>query len=254
MSSELFGALMVEKVIREQSAGVTLVLGAELAVSPGQFVMVWLPGVGERPFTVMNDRPLSITVARVGPFTRALCRLEPGQRVWVRGPYGHGFPLSGKRHLFVGGGSGVASLTLLAEQARARGVEAIAVVGASTTQCLMLLWRLRDLGCEVIVATDDGTCGYHGTAVDAAESLLVTGWPDHVYACGPEPMLIAIAERAEELGIECWVSLERAMKCGLGVCGTCHCGDRLVCKDGPVLSSETLLRCVHKRVEPRVQG
>ena len=254
MSSEVFGAFVVEKVIAEQSAGVTLVLGAEIAAAPGQFVMVWLPGIGERPFTVMNDRPLSITVARVGPFTTALCSLQPGQRVWVRGPYGHGFPVAGQRHLLVGGGSGVASLALLAKEEQASGIETIVAVGANTAQCLMLLWRFRELGCELIVATDDGTCGCHGTVVDAVEGLLLSNWPDHVYACGPEPMLIAAARRTEELGIEWWVSLEREMKCGMGVCGTCHCGDRLVCRDGPVLPGETLLRWVRERVEPTVQG
>ncbi|MCH5373711.1 MAG: hypothetical protein JJ992_07020, partial [Planctomycetes bacterium] len=82
--------------IPEGEAGVTLVLDGALPAQPGQFVMAWLPGVEERPLSVMDDAPLSLTVAAVGPFTQALCALQPGDRLWVRGPYGRGFELAGR--------------------------------------------------------------------------------------------------------------------------------------------------------------
>ena len=107
-----------------------------------------------------------------------------------------------------------------------------------------LTLRLAELGCRVRIATDDGSRGLQGTALDAARELLEAQWPSAIYACGPEPMLRALAHRTAELGLPTWVSMERVMKCGLGVCGACHCGDRLVCADGPVFSAgEFLAAC-----------
>jgi len=241
MSKPPHCAYRVAEIVREGCAGVTLILDGSMPAEPGQFVMAWLPGVGERPFSLMDDDPISLAVARVGPFTHALCALEPGDRLWLRGPYGHGFELVGHRHLLVGGGSGAAPLALLARLARSQGHEIIAALGARTSDLLMLRWRFQALGCRLVVATDDGSVGCQGTVLDAVQELLDDGWPDAVYACGPEPMLVAVAHRAEELSLPCWVSMERVMKCGLGVCGTCHFGDRLVCRDGPVFEGREVL-------------
>lgn len=227
-------AMRVACVVPEGRAGVTLVMDGAFAARPGQFVMAWLPRVEERPFSIMDDDPLSLTVARVGPFTRAMSDLQVGDRLWVRGPYGYGFSLLGRHHLLVGGGSGAASLALLAKVALHRGDDVVVAIGARTGELLMLPWRYRELDCEPLLATDDGTAGHHGTVLSAVERLLVERWPDTIYACGPEAMLRAVAQCATALGIPCQVSLERAMKCGLGVCGTCHLHDRLVCADGPV--------------------
>ena len=246
----LHRAFRVARVVPEGKAGVTLILDACLPTKQGQagvcqagqFTMVWLPGLEERPFSVMNDDPLSLTIAEVGPFTRALCGLREGDRIWIRGPYGHGFQLLGHSHLLVGGGSGAASLTLLARVARDQGHGVVVALGARTAEQLMLAWRFEELGCQVLVATDDGSAGYHGTVIEAVSEGLADRAFDGVYACGPEPMLLAVARYAETLGLSCQVSLERAMKCGLGICGACHCGDQLVCRDGPVFSGEKLLQ------------
>jgi dihydroorotate dehydrogenase electron transfer subunit len=234
-------ALRVKRVVPEGQAGVSLMLDGDLPAEPGQFVMVWLPGVEERPFTVMDDAPLSLTIARVGPFTCALCALEPGARLWVRGPYGHGFPLQGRRLLLLGGGSGAAALPLLARRALERGAEVLVALGARTAEQLMLAWRFAELGLAPLIATDDGSAGFHGTVLEAVAEPLQARWPEAVYACGPEPMLRAVARRCQELNLPSWVSLERAMKCGLGVCGNCHWGEKLVCRDGPVFPGALLL-------------
>jgi len=238
MADGLHTAFRIAATVPEGSAGVTLVLDGALSAEPGQFVMAWLPGIEERPFSIMDDDPLSLTVAAVGPFTRALCALHVDDRLWVRGPFGRGFPLSGARHLLVGGGSGAASLTLLARRLRAQGHEVVAAIGARTASQLMLPWKFARLGLTPRLATDDGTAGVRGTALDAARDALDARWPDRVYACGPEPMLRAVAARTRALGLPCWVSLERAMKCGIGICGNCHLGDQLVCRDGPVFPAE----------------
>jgi dihydroorotate dehydrogenase electron transfer subunit len=143
----------------------------------------------------------------------------------------------------IGGGSGAASLTLLAKWAQGEGQQVIVGLGARSGEQLMLTWCFEELGHQVLIATDDGSRGHPGTVLDAIDDLLVRGWPDGVYACGPEPMLVGVARRTKSLGLPCWVSLERVMRCGIGVCGSCHCGDQLVCKDGPVFSAETFLSC-----------
>jgi len=226
----------------ESACGVTLRLDALLPAAPGQFVMAWLPGIEERPLCLMDDGPASLTIADVGPFTHACCALAPGDRIWLRGPYGHGFPLVGERPLLLAGGCGAAALALLAQRFRARGTPITAVVGARSADGLMLAWRYQELGCRVVLATDDGSAGYHGTSLDAA----TPHWPaaDAIYACGPEPMLRAVARQARETDKPAWISLERVMKCGIGVCGSCHCGDRLVCADGPVFPSATYLAAI----------
>ena len=246
----------VAKAQPEGRVGVTLVFQGTLAARPGQFVMVWLPGIGERPFSVTDDDPFSVTVADVGPFTHQLCALAIGDRAWIRGPFGRGFPASGRRHLLVAGGSGAASLALLARVVLGRGDEAVVALGARDAEGLMLAWQFQSMGGQVMLATDDGSVGHHGTVLSAVESLLSDRWPDTVYGCGPEPMLLALARRAKSLGLPSWMSLERVMKCGLGVCGNCHCGDRLVCRDGPVFPGSEVLRCIGDGVplsEPRNQ-
>ena len=241
MCDEMHRAFRVVDVVPEGEIGVTLVMDGALTAAPGQFVMAWLPGVEERPFSVMDDDPLSLTVAVVGPFTRALADLRPGQRLWVRGPFGKGFPLPGRRLLLVGGGCGAAGLTLLARRACETGAEVVVGVGARSADQMMLHWRFQALGCRVTAATDDGSLGAQGTAMDAVAHELGSRWPDAVCACGPEPMLQALARRCSDLDLPCWLSMEATMKCGIGVCGSCHCGDRLVCHDGPVFAAGEML-------------
>jgi dihydroorotate dehydrogenase electron transfer subunit len=241
MCDQLHCAFRVLHVVEEGTAGVSLIMDGALKSEPGQFVMAWLPGVDERPFSIVDDDPLTLTVARVGPFTDALAAVNPGERVWVRGPFGRGFRPLGQRHLIVGGGCGAAALALLAKRARAAGHEVIVGLGARSADRVMLRWRFEELGCLVKIATDDGSAGLGGTALDLARPDLESRWPDAVYACGPEPMLRALAMRCDELGLPCSVSIEAVMKCGMGVCGSCSHGDRLVCQDGPVFSAQELI-------------
>lgn len=241
MAEGLHSAFRVADVIPEGQVGVTLLLDGTLAAAPGQFVMGWLPGVEERPFSIMDDEPLSLSVAVVGPFSQALAGMRAGQRLWIRGPFGRSFPGRGARQLLLGGGCGAAGLTLLAKRSRAAGAEVTVALGARSADKMMLAWRFRELGCRVIYATDDGSLGVRGTAIDAAAGELGSGWPGAVYGCGPEPMLRALARRCGQLGLPCWLSVEANMKCGIGVCGSCHCGDRLVCQDGPVFSAREMI-------------
>lgn len=212
-----------------------LTLDGRLNAQPGQFVMVWLPGVDEKPFSLVSDDPVTLVVANVGPFSNELHQLQVGDRLWIRGPLGRGFQLSGERILLVGGGYGVAPLAFLAD--RAGGARRkVAVIGAGTSADLFFQDRFAEAGFEVVQVTEDCSAGEGGLCTDAAERLLREESFDAMYACGPEGMLQRIAELCVELGMRGQISKEAYMRCGLGVCGSCARDGLLVCRDGPVFS------------------
>jgi len=220
----------------------TFALDGEIQAVPGQFVMAWLPRLDEKPFSLSGAAPIALTVDRVGPFSTAMHALAPGDRLWLRGPYGRGFELPGGALadsgplLLVSGGCGVAPLLYLAQFARRAGHGVHAVLGARTAAGLPLEERFVALGCAVHMATDDGSAGARGTSLDLAASLVDAQVvsPASLYACGPEPMLEGIYRLAQAHGLPCQLSYEAYMRCALGVCGSCARGDRLICRDGPV--------------------
>ncbi len=226
-------------LVEENATIRTVVLDVHLAAEPGQFVMVWLPGVDEKPFSLVRAEPVTLTVARVGPFTTALHALEVGDRLWLRGPLGRPFtlpPAGGQPGslLLIGGGYGVAPTYFLAERALAAGWAVRVVIGARTAAEVVFAGRFRALGAGVTVTTDDGSQGWQGLATDGAARLLDEADCQAIYACGPEPMLEAVEALARERGLPAQLSYEQYMRCGFGVCGSCARRGWLVCRDGPV--------------------
>lgn len=224
----------IARVIEENAQVRTFVLEATVEADPGQFVMVWLPRVDEKPFSLVDADPVTITVAKVGPFTEKLHRLKIDDKIWFRGPLGHGFELNGEHILLIGGGYGVAPLAFLAQRAVGAGRQVTAAIGARSRAELVFPQRFARLGCSVILATEDGSAGVRGLVTDVVESLLEREGVDAVYACGPEAMLDRVLELCQGHGLSCQLSLEKYMRCGLGVCGSCQRGGMLVCRDGPV--------------------
>lgn len=218
----------------------TLELDLHLEAGPGQFVMAWLPGLDEKPFSLVRADPVTLTIARVGPFSTAVHALGAGDRLWVRGPLGNPFvlpagPMSNTRSLLLlAGGYGVAPLYFLAERATAAGWKVSVVIGARTAADVVFAGRFESLGARVAVVTDDGSLGQRGLATDAATRLLDEQDHQAVYACGPEPMLEAVEALARAHHLPAQLSYERYMRCGFGVCGSCAWGGWLVCRDGPV--------------------
>jgi dihydroorotate dehydrogenase electron transfer subunit len=236
MKSGLPQLTKIAKVIEESAQVRTFVLEVAVEADPGQFIMVWLPRTDEKPFSLVNADPVAITVARVGPFTEKLHRLRIDDRIWFRGPLGQGFELRGKRILLIGGGYGVAPLAFLAQRAVETGRRVTTVIGARSRADLVFPQRFTELGCSVVVATEDGSAGVRGLATDVAESLLERDEIHAVYACGPKAMLSRVLELCRSHGLFCQLSLEKYMRCGLGVCGSCQRGGMLVCRDGPVFA------------------
>jgi dihydroorotate dehydrogenase electron transfer subunit len=235
-SDDLPQAYSIAEVRVETPTIRTYLLEGAIDATPGQFVMAWLPRLDEKPFSLSGTAPIALTVDRVGPFSTAMHALKPGDRLWLRGPYGNGFTVADGPLLLVSGGCGVAPLLYLAQVAREAGRAVHAVLGARTSAGLLLDEEFAALGCALHLATDDGSAGARGTSLDLAAALLDAGTisPAGLYACGPEPMLEGVYRLAQSHGLPCQLSYEAYMRCAFGVCGSCARGDRLVCRDGPV--------------------
>jgi dihydroorotate dehydrogenase electron transfer subunit len=222
----------------------------------GQFYMLstarrWGGGEGGRPFlprafSVLRTRSigdaieLQFLIEDVGPGTRRLCELEPGEELLLLGPLGVGFrpPREGREALLVGGGVGIAPLAVWQDRL---GGQARALLGfrdVARAEGADLLQRAS-------VATDDGSVGHHGFVTDLLEAeLRVRGEALEVYACGPEPMLEAVRRCCAEHDTPAQLALESGMACGYGACFGCVVPTRdgyvRLCLDGPVLDAEIL--------------
>jgi len=245
--------LTVQEIKRENEQMVTLLFqvpepgeaaerGLDLrAFVPGQFFMTWLPRFDEKPYALshLDAERMAITVHRRGPFSTRLCELRAGAKVGFRGPYGRGFwdiekYAGSPRVALMGGGCGTAVLAPLAE----RLPRATLVQGANSASMLVYLDRFP----SQVVFTDDGSAGRNGYPTEWLKERAAAGGLDMVYTCGPEVMAEAVVSICRDAGVGCQVSMERYMKCGIGVCGQCECDGRLVCKDGPTFSREELAR------------
>jgi dihydroorotate dehydrogenase electron transfer subunit len=235
---EIPEVLEIKSVADENKDVKTFFFDKKFKAEPGQFLMVWIPRLDEKPFAVSFENPLGITVEKVGPFTKELLKMKKGDKVGIRGPYGNGFKLKGNRVCLVSGGCGVIPLAFLAEKIKK--VKITAIVGAGTKNDLFFVNRLKKHCSKVIFTTDDGSFGEKKFPTDALKDLLKKEKFDCVYTCGPEIMMRKVFEICERHKIECQASLERYMKCGFGLCGQCCIDDIRVCKEGPVLNSKQL--------------
>jgi len=218
---------------------------------PGQFYMLaaaerWGGGEDERPFlprafSVLRPRPgaLDFLLEAVGPGTRRLSELRPGDGLWLAGPFGRGFapPRDGRRPLLVGGGVGIAPLAIWQD---ALGHEALALLGfrdAAHAEGAALLAGAR-------VSTDDGSVGHQGPVTDLLAAELGAGPDAEVYACGPPRMLEAVRRLCADRAVPAQLALESGMACGYGACFGCVVPTKRglirLCLDGPVLDAREL--------------
>jgi dihydroorotate dehydrogenase electron transfer subunit len=210
---------------------------------PGQFVMVWLPKVGEKPFSIASIDPFGLLVVDVGPFSHALHQLDVGDHVWIKGPLGKGFSIEGDTLLLVAGGYGSAPLLSLAQHACAQGKTVVVCLGAKNQEGLLLTEEFLSLGCQVTLATEDGSCGQCGLVTEIVEDAIRVSDVDTLFACGPVGMLSALAKVCHQHQINYQLSWEAHMRCGMGLCGSCEVQISydsslpvvwLACYDGPV--------------------
>jgi dihydroorotate dehydrogenase electron transfer subunit len=228
-------ALPIARIKKETPSIRTFFFDHEFPFAPGQFVMVWVPGVDEIPMALSSEN--SITVQQVGDATDALFVMEEGDEIGIRGPFGNGFT-RGEKMLAIAGGVGAAPLLPLA---RSDSVMTM-LLGARTESELLFMDQLDECT-DVLIATDDGSLGHHGYVTDLIGDLNLGAY-DRIAICGPEVMMQAVQAKTEVKSAlhRAEFSLHRYMKCGVGVCGSC-CIDPSglrVCRDGPVFPGETL--------------
>ena len=209
--------------------------------------MVWIPGVDEVPMTISVmglEKVSTITVEKVGVATEALHKMKVGDIIGIRGPFGNFFTLTKGNIMIVGGGTGLASLAPLAEKMADLDSEITFLLGAKTCDHLLFLDRVKAVLSRVkgrvIAATEDGSYGLKGLVTKPAERFLAKERFDMVYTCGPEQMMQKMFVLTERYKTPLQASLERLMRCAIGLCGTCVVGRFRVCRDGPVFSSQQL--------------
>jgi len=234
----------VTERILETPSTVTLRFPYPASADPGQFVMVWLPGDDELPMSLSYTEGPSkgVTIKAMGATSRRVLSLSPRALIGIRGPYGNRFDLAPSRILVVSGGSGAAVLAPAAEKARAIGRSVTVALGATCASELLFRDRFRAMGARVEVATDDGSEGTKGFVTVVAERLLGAEPFDAVWTCGPEVMMKKVIAAASRRSVPVFCSMERHMKCALGMCDACSLGPYHVCVDGPVFAADRLER------------
>ncbi len=228
--------LKVERVTRHNSYTATLHFSKALKSYPGQFVMLNLFGVEEIPLSLSSPR--SVTVKAVGETTERLVNFSGGEAVGVRGPFGNPFSPTSGSALIVAGGIGIAPMMFLYDFLERCGAKVRVIYGVKSREELLPVGRFEDL----TVTTEDGSAGMEGTVLDALKAENLDGY-DRIYACGPHGMIEALVDLFEKRNVieKTEFSLERYMRCGIGVCGSCVIDNGLrVCADGPVFSGRQL--------------
>ncbi len=214
--------------------------------NPGEFVMVW-NFENEKPMSIseidVSNNQLAITVKDVGEFTHQIHGLKVGDEIGIRGSYGKGFStdLEDKNILAIGGGVGMAPIYSVVENLIFN--NDIDVISAAVTSSELLFeGKLKELGADVFTCTDDGSRGFKGFATDYSREFFDKKSYDMVFVCGPEIMMKGLYDIIQKENVAAEFSLERYMKCALGICGQC-CVDPTgwrICVEGPVFNIELL--------------
>ena len=216
------------------------------AYKPGMFVILWLPDIDFLPMSIssIHEDLIEITVKKIGEGTSKLFELSVGGSIGIRGPFGNSFNYENSKNiLVVGGGMGIAALTTLLEILKQNKANVQVAIGAKDEDSLIFAERLLGLIPNTMCTTEDGSIGKKCVVTDPVKELINKENFDLIVTCGPEAMMKKVLELADANNIEIQASLERKMKCGLGLCGSCCIGKNnniTVCKDGPVFNSDQL--------------
>jgi dihydroorotate dehydrogenase electron transfer subunit len=233
----------IVKIIDEARGIKTFFFEGHLNALPGQFVMLYIPGLNERPFSIYEDgeKVFATTIAKLGEFTSRLFEMKEGEKLAYYGPFGKPFEIKGRHIVLVGGGYGSAPLTFLAKKALREEIKSELIIGARNKELLLYLNKEYPKEITRHYCTDDGSFGYKGFITEKLRELLQKDKTiDMIYTVGPEIMMKKVVEISDEFKVGCQISLERYMKCGIGICGSC-CVDPdglRMCKEGPCIDKE----------------
>lgn len=244
-------SVVIEQIIEETPTVKTFVFKDEISskAKPGQFLMVWIPRVEELPMSVMVSHKkgyAAITIRKHGFGSTALFNKRLGDLLGVRGPYGNQFKIDkeSKKALIVGGGTGLVPLMRLTTTLNQLNIDTTVIIGAKSKEEMFFEKQANDFldktKHNVIISTEDGTYGVRGYATDVMSIIVGKDKFDTVYTCGPELMMKKVFDIGLANSLSIQASLERYMKCGVGICASCCIGDQLVCKDGTVFNEKQL--------------
>ena len=226
-------------------------LDGGIEIGSGQFIFAWLPEKGEKPFSVLDDAPLTLLIQKRGCFTNELSKLKEKDFIYIRGPYGDSPKLNGLHPpttlpaksggpiLLVGGGTGIAALYLFAKKNK----KIIALLGAKDKNHLPYLEKFKVLCEELYLTTENGEIGDRGLATDKLEKIIQKQKPVYCINCGPEGMIREVIKKESKYVNQenIYSSIEFLTKCGIGLCGSCATpkGYRS-CVDGTFLKNDRL--------------
>lgn len=230
----------IKRIINETKTIKTFIFDWDTEnIVPGQFMMVW-NFKDEKPMSISLIDPINneigISIKNVGPFTEAVHSLQNGDKLGLRGPYGRGFEIVGSKILAIGGGVGMAPISAFVSEALRMNIDVDVITAATTKDELLFMDKLKSTDITPYACTDDGSFGFCGFATEYMEKIIKDNDYDMVVTCGPEVMMKGVFDIVDKLKIPAQFSLERYMKCGIGICGQCCVDDTgwRVCVEGPV--------------------
>ncbi len=228
--------LEISDIVQEGKRQKSFFFKHSINCKPGQFLMVWIPGIDEKPMAVSywKKNEFAFTSQAIGIWTNALDKMKKGDKFGIRGPYGNCFSAK-PSSCVVAGGVGMASVSTLINILK----NPVIINGARSKDYLIYINRYKNK--NMIVTTDDGSYGRKGFTTQALEEILTKNRKiKTVYTCGPEIMMKKVFEICQKYNVECEASLERYMKCSFGICGACMINDKILCIDGPIFNSSQL--------------
>jgi len=235
--------------VKGQKVGHGATKSGSIGPLPGQFYMLWLPGIDQKPFSVsfFDGESLGFSLIQRGPFSRALFKAQKGDPVGLLGPLGSGFDLQHDRYILAGGGIGCSPLVFAAIRLFQMGKHFVFVAGGKSTESLDWIETIfqqtgTPAGDNIKYCTENGTLGLRGLITEHLEEIIEESNPSYALVCGPELFIKKARDIFRTRGIKGQAGIERLMKCGIGICGSCSMdstGDR-VCVEGPVFTFEAL--------------
>lgn len=217
-----------------------LTFDKSIDIKSGQFVFAWIPGIGEKPFSVLNNSPLTLIVHKKGCFTKALIDLKKGDRVYFRGPYGAPVEIdNSSKTVIVSGGCGLGALYQIAKEAK----NATVFIGARDKDHLFYIDELKKVA-NVFISTNDGSVGQKGLITVLLEKELINLKDKNVvfYNSGPRVMIDAVVEIEKRYASneKIFNSIDYITKCGVGICGSCATKEgKRMCVDGPFIKESS---------------
>lgn len=238
-------SVTIKKVVQETPLVRSYFFDFPFRAQPGQFVMVWIPGVDEKPMSIAFDdgKQYMLSIASVGKATKEIAGKKEGDWLGIRGPYGK--PFTWKPHeklAMLAGGYGAGPLYFAASLAAKEACNIDFFSGARNADLLLFSRYLKKIkGVNFLPSTDDGSAGFKGHNVGLWLKHMDEGVKyDRVMTCGPELMMKKVSDVAYDRKVHAQISIERYMKCGFGICGNCCVDDSgiALCQKGPVMSNE----------------